>query len=144
MLDLVIGALKSPVVRPAANIQSVDLLGGWRKVEQRMGTKYGKYLRKFKTARLLILIDLDEDLDRRQTVLSWVDEDISDRVFLLSCLDEPEDLRRAVKLHLDEIGERMMSGCPTQRHEIWNHDHLRHNAEELDRFLASCAPILFA
>jgi len=146
--DVAIGAVESIRVKAAANLSIEKLLDGWRKLEDRL-PEYDHYLGKHPEARLLAIIDLDGDRNRPDEVRTWINVSFADRIFLLSSFHEPEALQRALhqdlKLtgSLEMIGGTLVDDCPDDQSEAWAHSHLEHNKPELERFMASCRPILF-
>jgi len=140
--DVVVGAVESIRVKPAANLSIEKLLGGWRKLKDRL-PECEKYLGQYPEGRLLFIIDLDRDPKRPKEVQAWIQGEFADRIFLLSSFHEPEALQRELTGSLEMIGGTLVDDCPDDQSEAWAHSHLEHNKPELERFMASCRPILF-
>jgi len=120
--------------------------GGWEYVVDKFMEDYASEMQNLRERRMVLLIDFDRQSERR---LSYVQEqippDLIERVFVLGVLSEPEDLKRNIKskISLEKIGENLAQGCPENTNELWNHDLLVHNRNELERIALSARSFLF-
>lgn len=125
--------------------------GGWLTVVQKFKTELVPEMQKYTACITVILIDYDcyegrSYEDRLRQVTLAIPDDLKDRVFVLGVLTEPENLRDAKKKErktFEIIGETLALGCPDNKSELWKHELLRHNGDELDRILLLVRPFLF-
>ena len=92
---------------------------------------------------VVLLIDFDGKKDRRDEVQKIIPDSISDRVFLIGALTKPEDIRKSGLGTFEEIGRKLADDCRGNTTVAWNHELLKHNAEELTRMMTTLRPILF-
>ena len=136
---------------PKLNDRVIEIVrprGGWKKVLDAFKNTYVSkmYKSKGKTMFLLMLIDFDGQYERRLSYIkNEVPDDLKERVFVLGAQSEPENL----KTHLanlntfEAIGKALAQDCINETNEIWGHDLLKHNKNELDRLILSVKPFLF-
>lgn len=108
-------------------------VGGWRRVVEAFHQEYETALRGLPERFLVLLIDLDGQGGRIAEVLSEVPQELRDRVFVIGPLREPEDLRRSMGQTLEKIGSLLAEDCRVGARTHWSHEHLLHNAQELER-----------
>jgi hypothetical protein len=124
------------------NIQILQEAGGWLVLLERFQSDHIAGMHKYPTRFMILLIDLDGKLDRIGDVARQIPAELAARVFILSTLTEPEDLRASAGSY-EEIGKAMARDCREQADNIWKHQLLRHNSEELVRSRESIRPFLF-
>jgi hypothetical protein len=91
---------------------------------------------------MVLVIDFDGRASRLNDAKSRIPERLADRVFILGALREPEDLKKELGSY-EKIGLAMAKDCREETDTTWNHELLRHNAEELARLRRHVRPILF-
>ncbi|MGB0722632.1 MAG: hypothetical protein ACPGU7_09570 [Gammaproteobacteria bacterium] len=127
------------------SLQVLPPAGGWAKVVGKFGKELASTLRKFPKRHVVMVIDFDKDPERFQEVRNGIPADLLDRVFIIGSWDEPEDLRSDLG-DFESIGGRVAEECydtASDGDSIWNHELLRHNADELARMKQQLAPFLF-
>lgn len=125
-------------------IQVERRAGGWTKVVDTFTKDHIHEMRQFPDRRIVLLIDFDQREDRLSYVESCIPEDLKQRVFVLGVQSNPEDLKRDTQKTFEEIGEALAKDCSDNKNELWGHDLLKHNKNELDRMILSVKPFLFA
>ncbi len=118
-------------------------LGGWRRVCDEFEHVYVTKLYESEECHVVMLIDFDERLERREHVKELIPDELQDRVCIIGVLSEPEKLKDATKLRFEEIGLALAADCPGQAAGIWNHELLKHNVVELGRISKTFGPIVF-
>lgn len=122
-------------------IQVLPIAGGWGKVLSKIPTCQ---LERFGEQRLLLLIDFDDDVTRRdQLVRDNIPEQIKNRVYCLGVRSEPEKLRNSCKMSFETIGNTLAAECAEGKCRLWKHELLAHNEAELSRLLIDVRPFLF-
>lgn len=122
-------------------IQVLPIAGGWGKVLSKIPTCQ---LERFGERRLLLLIDFDDDVTRRdQLVRDNIPEQIKNRVYCLGVRSEPEKLRNSCKMSFETIGNTLAAECAEGKYRLWKHELLAHNEAELSRLLVDVRPFLF-
>lgn len=116
---------------------------GWGKVVEKFTKDYADKMRQSQNIMIVLLIDFDERENRLSYVQSQIPDDLNERVFILGVLSEPEKLRSATKKSFEKIGEALAKDCSDNTNELWGHDLLKHNKDELDRMILSVKPFLF-
>lgn len=124
-------------------IQVVPIANGWKKAVEELTNVYAPGMRQFPQRMIVLLIDFDEDENRLSYVKDQIPEDIKERVFIVGAQSDPENLRKATKKRLEDIGEALAKDCFDNTNELWGHDLLKHNKLELDRMVLSVKPFLF-
>ena len=128
------------------NIQAIQILPeacGWKNVAEKFAKDHISAMRSFPKRRIALVIDFDDNLARIDYVKQYIPDDLKDRVFILGVLSEPEQLRKATQDSLEVIGKRLSSKCPDDTDQLWQHEMLRHNEEELERIAAAVNSFLF-
>ncbi len=126
-------AQRAMTVMPAA--------GGWPRVRDKFAREIAPQLRKRPLQYVVLMVDFDEEEDRRAQVLGDVDPAIADRVFVVGCWSEPEDLRRELG-SFETIGALLHKDCVDGTATTWGHPLLKHNAAELARLNQSVRRII--
>jgi hypothetical protein len=117
--------------------------GGWLETLSRFNEQYAQTMDWYPTRYMVILIDFDDDEGRGNWAKAQIPAHLTNRVFVLGVLSQPEALRRAGLGSYEQIGLAMAKDCHDQTAEIWGHELLRHNTEELDRLRERVRPFLF-
>lgn len=125
-------------------VQVLNVADGWTKVLDKFENDYLADIRKFPERRMVLLLDFDDDVEERSTIIkNKIPDDIKNRVFVLGVQSEPEKLRAATRKSFEEIGEALAEECANNQNIFWSHDLLRHNQNELMRLISNVKPFLF-
>ena len=89
---------------------------------------------------MVLLIDFDDTEAWLPKAKNDIPEDLVDRVFIIGVLTKPEDLKLGP---FETVGKALAKDCRDESYETWQHELLRHNAEELERLRRLVRPILF-
>ncbi|SLM29874.1 conserved hypothetical protein [Desulfamplus magnetovallimortis] len=127
------------------NIQVLPPSGGWIKALSQFKSNHINDMRKYDQRRMLILIDFDGDENRFEEAQKDIPNDVSDRVFILGSFSETEELKKKIPglNSYETIGKALAKDCVNETNNIWGHDLLKHNQDELDRMVISVKPFLF-
>ncbi|OUL26342.1 hypothetical protein BV378_13025 [Nostoc sp. RF31YmG] len=128
------------------NSRAIQLLPearGWGNVVEKFTNEYASTMRQYPHRMIALLIDFDENEDRLSYVKHQIPNDLEDRVFVLGVLSEPESLRRDINKTFEKIGEALAKDCSDNTNELWGHELLKHNKNELARMISSVKPFLF-
>lgn len=136
------GFLLEPSLRQR-NLQILPPAGGWAVARDKLKAVHLPELARFPRRILVVLVDFDERLERRQQVMGDVQGEIRDRLFVLGVFSEPERLKAARGMSYEQIGQDLAAGCAARSDEAWGHELLAHNAEEATRLMAVAGPVLF-
>lgn len=125
--------------------------GGWKVVLDTLtNSAIIQGVTNFDKRHLLLLIDFDDQFDNRwqiyQHYKATMDAGVSNRIYLLGCLHEPEMLKAAFNhgKTFEQLGRELSDDCaPLPTPNLWQHAHLQHNANELNRLVAQVKPFLF-
>jgi hypothetical protein len=123
------------------SIQVMPTLRGWPDVRDKFADEYVRILRNNTNTHVVLLIDFDENLDRPNAMN--IPAELRNRVFVIGVWSTPEDLRRTMLASFEQIGWKLADACRTDSTIEWDHELLRHNADELDRMRSVLRPILF-
>lgn len=124
-------------------IQVLEEAGGWVEVLNCFESDHVPAMENYPNRFMVLLIDFDGQEDRLTLVKSRIPTILNDRVFVLGCRTEPEDLRRALGVSYEAIGQSMSRDCREDGDGIWGNVHLKHNLGELNRLRRHVRPILF-
>ena len=131
----------------AVNFRAIDIrteAGGWQRVLDVFDKEFVSYLRSHRHGHVVMLIDFDNKGEvRRSECEQRIPEDLRPRVFLIGSSDAPEDLKGQLKMTLEEIGNALAEDCNQEDLGRWNHPHLVHNRDELQRMVVALKPIIF-
>ena len=117
---------------------------GWKKVVDSFNNTHISKKRKYKNRMMLLLIDFDQQVERRLPLVQRkIPEDLKDRVFVLGAQSEPEKLKGIIANTFETIGKALAGDCANNTNDIWGHELLVHNKNELDRMISSVKPFLF-
>jgi hypothetical protein len=114
-------------------IQVEPVAGGWKKALEVFKSDHVAAMVKYDKRHVLILIDLDEHIERLEEAKNYIPENLRERVFVMGCLDEPERVRAAIGTSKEELGESLAEACLRGHGEVWQNEILAHNQEELGR-----------
>jgi hypothetical protein len=119
--------------------------GGWSVVLDVFEKEYVPYLCRYQHARVVLLIDFDQNVDdRRSQCERRIPDDLKSRVFILGSMDEPEKLKSELGMSsLERIGYELAQDCLSADLRRWGHPHLSHNRPELERLVRDVKPFLF-
>jgi hypothetical protein len=119
--------------------------GGWREVIKVYKEEYIPYLRGYKCAHVVMLIDFDNDYAaRRPEIELEIPADLKDRTFVVGPADEPETLKAAlVNGPFEDIGGALADECYKNTNIKWSHAHLVHNNPELARLSMTVKGFVF-
>lgn len=134
------------LLNPQLNERSIQVLpyaGGWKVVIERFTKDFAPTMRQYPGRFFVLLIDFDEEESRFDYVKQQIPDDLIDRVFILGILSTPEKLKKSLGKNLEAIGEALSANCSDNTDELWKHDLLKHNQNELERIVSSVKPFLF-
>lgn len=114
-------------------IQVEPVAGGWKKALEVFKSDYVAAMVRYDKRHVLILIDLDEHIERLEEAKKYIPKNLRERVFVMGCLDEPERVRSAIGKSKEELGELLAEACFRGHGEVWQNAMLAHNQEELER-----------
>lgn len=116
---------------------------GWVKVFDQFVVKHKKILDKSPHAVILLVMDFDDKKEGNETSFEkrknkfndLVEDKYKNRVFLLGTNHkESEDLKKLFKLsNFEDIGKKLVEGCPNSDLKNWDNKHLNCNLSEIDR-----------
>ena len=125
-------------------MQVLPVSGGWIKAVDRFKSDHTSGLRKFVNRHLVLLIDFDEDPNRRSKIEAEIPSDLADRVFILGVWTEAEYAKSSTGQSSCEASGRILArDCRDQTEAFWGHQLLKHNASELTRLGERVRSILF-
>lgn len=128
----------------ACRIQVMPVAGGWPNVLSTFQEEYIPRLRKHPLGHIVLLIDFDgQGGGRMMRFQQEIPDDIRGRVFVVGSAMNPETLRDALKLSPEQIGRQLAEDCARAEGGLWEHDQLRHNAEERQRLATAVQAFLF-
>jgi len=116
--------------------------GGWNDVLERFCSIYAAEMDRVPDRFMVLLIDLDNRIERLDSAKGRIPEHLRERVFVLGVLTQPEDLKRDLG-SFETIGLALAKDCREETNTTWNHRLLCHNTDEVDRLRAQVRPILF-
>ena len=123
-------------------MQVLPEAGGWTAVLDRFRNDHIAAMQSYPKRLMVLLIDFDERQDRISEVKAVIPLNLKDRVFVLGSWSEPERLRQQLG-GFEEVGGLLAKDCRENADATWNHELLRHNAEELQRLREQARAILF-
>lgn len=142
--DIVNGFTKDSRINSRV-IERLHIGKGWGKTINKFEEERVNYLKKYNNARVLLIIDFDEDYENRlKKIKESIPAELSERVFILGVLSEPEKLKTALDhKSYEKIGEQLAEECANNSSKLWNHELLKHNLSELEKMKTDVKPFLF-
>ena len=132
-------------------IQVLREAGGWLDVMKKFTEEQIPKMRQFPKSMIALLIDFDDKKpdhlsyeDRLNFIKGKIPDDLKTRVFVLGSRIAPEQLKKDMNKHFEEIGEFLAKDCNENTNETWGHHLLKHNENELKRMRSSVKPFLFS
>ena len=116
---------------------------GWLKAVETFLEEHVVPMRSYPKRHFLMVVDFDNQLDRRDDIVSQIPTDLLERFYILGCSDEPERLIASLGTKFEAVGESLALDCVHNTNETWNHAMLAHNASELERLRVNVKPFLF-
>jgi hypothetical protein len=111
---------------------------GWLSVVEKVKNDYIPKLRKYSHGRVLMIIDFDNEVERRRSLISKeLGIEFENRIFTLGVKTEPEDFRKKIRQSFEVIGKNLAENCPGEPSTLWNDELLVHNRSELARMGAT-------
>jgi hypothetical protein len=127
-----------------ARIQVLPPAGGWPKVLETFRDEYIPVLRAYPTTHVVMLIDFDNQVDRRKADFEReVPAELETRVFVIGSKHTPETLRKQMNKSFEEIGSALAEDCGTGTGAHWAHEQLSHNDMDRQRLHQAAKPFLF-
>jgi len=120
----------------------LEVAGGWNEVVERFCSIYAAEMDRIPARFMVLLIDLDNRIDRLELVKTRIPLHLQERVFVLGTLSEPEDLKPDLG-SFETIGWAIARDCCEDAGDIWTHRLLQHNAPEISRLRHHVRTILF-
>ena len=124
-------------------MQVLNEAGGWGDVVESFKKEHVPEMNRNTKRFMVLLIDFDEQDNRLNHVKAEIPEHLKDRVFILGTWSHPEKLRPDFGPDYEKIGSMMAKDCHDNTEVMWEHNLLRHNADELERLREHVRPILF-
>jgi hypothetical protein len=128
---------------PSRQLQVLVEAGGWMKVWDCFERDYIYSMERFQNRHVVLLIDLDDQNNRREFVASKIPVHLTNRVFVLSTRTEPERLKSDLGSY-ETIGRALAKDCRENTDATWSHRLLQHNADEVKRLRDQVHSILFS
>ncbi|MFW5640273.1 MAG: hypothetical protein ACOC0H_03805 [Thermodesulfobacteriota bacterium] len=134
-------------LNPALDQRNITILrpfGGWMKTVDAFTANNFYEMRRYHQRRVLLLVDFDgHAAERLEFIQNQIPQDLEDRTFVFGSFSDPENLKTAMGMHFEAIGQALAQDCAEDRYTTWKHDLLMHNQSELGRMVASVRPFLF-
>ena len=128
----------------ARQFQVLGFPGGWGKVVEEFGETHIASMNRFPLRYMILLIDFDEQKDRLETLQKNIPDELKDRVFVIGVWSEPEKLKSGRGFSYEVIGTALAKECRDNAFNLWNHELLKHNADEVERMRVALKPLFFA
>ncbi len=125
-------------------IMVLERARGWLPAVESLERSLAQSMRNYPKRRVLLVIDFDNENNRREYVEPMIPADIRDRVFVLGTLSNPEELKAALNgQSYERIGRLLAEDCLRHTDTTWSHPLLEHNKGELTRLREQVRPFLF-
>ncbi len=141
-VEIANGFVRHDALDPRA-IQVLPCAGGWAKVRDEFVSVHATEMRRYAKRHMVLLVDFDNSSARFDQMTQDIPEGLAERVFVIGVWSEPEELPRVDLGSMEDVGYKLARECYDETRDVWNHDLLRHNADELDRMTTLLRPILF-
>ena len=126
------------------HIQVLPEAGGWTNVFNDFLQNHQLAMNKYSMRHIVLLLDFDNQSDRRMSIEEKLAPTLRHRVYLLGVRSEPEALVQAGFGSLEAIGRRLGADCRNGLWgELWRNELLSDNAVEFERLKANVRPFLF-
>jgi hypothetical protein len=124
----------------------MPIAGGWKKVLEIFLETYQSLMKRYPQKNFVMLLDFDNKFPTRlDEIKSGIPQDLIDRVFVLGVITEPEKLKTSLNhQRLDRIGEILAEECRDNKSDLWNHELLIHNQDEINQMPPIIKEILFS
>ncbi len=116
---------------------------GWRKALETILEEHLNLMRIYPNRHVLLVIDFDNQLNRRDDIVSRIPQDLQGRFYIIGCSDEPERLFASLGTRPEALGEMLAADCDHDTNGTWSHEMLVHNASEIERLQINVKPFLF-
>jgi len=140
--EIVNGFLLHPSIQSRA-IQVLPEVGGWRKVVESFEQVHSAEMNRYPNRYVVLILDFDNDLERRQRIQQAIPDHLSDRVAIFGSAGEPEDFSKQRIGTTENVGRGLADDCFDGNRLVWNDDLLCHNLPEIDRVGGTLKTILF-
>jgi hypothetical protein len=117
---------------------------GWLKALDSILKEHVGLMRTYPHRHVLLAIDFDNHLTRRNDVMSQIPQDLHNRFYVIGCSDEPERLFASSRTRPEALGELLAGDCDHGTSVAWSHAMLAHNAQEVERLRTNVKPFLFS
>lgn len=124
-------------------MQVLEEAGGWNAVLELFQSTHIREMDRNSKRFMILLIDFDSKKNRLSEARKVIPDHLTDRVFVLGVWSEPEALKSDTGESCETIGSAMAKDCREETDTIWQHDLLKHNADEIARLRAHVRSILF-
>jgi hypothetical protein len=124
-------------------LQVLPEAGGWMAVLNKFETEHVAQMDRFQNRLIVLVLDLDDRLERLRAAHERIPDRLKDRVFVVGALTDPESLRKSLGATYEQIGASLADECHNDQSAVWEHPLLRHNGDELRRLNETVRPILF-
>jgi len=121
----------------------LKVAGGWMEVLDLFEAIHVREMESNPNRFMLLMVDYDDKLNRLERVRHVIPDNLRNRVFVLGARTTPEALRSSLGLPYERIGSALAGDCRDNTQSVWNHELIRHNADELERLRLHVRPILF-
>jgi hypothetical protein len=134
---------------PDRNLNRIQIMpegrykGGWRNVWDVIHSVHIPILAANAHRHLVALIDFDNEPQRIDQFNELIPSEFRSRVFILGIHDESETLKSTLKITFEEIGMALATDCDRGTTEVWGHELLAVNSDELARLRQMVSPFLF-
>lgn len=120
-----------------------NVAGGWLKALDTILEEHVVTMRTYPNRHVLLVIDFDNRLARRDEIVGQIPQDLQERFFVIGCLDEPERLFTSLRTRPEALGELLAADCDQGTSTTWSHEMLSHNTAEIQRLTLKVKPFLF-
>lgn len=124
-------------------IQILPEAGGWHEVLDKFEDQHVPEMDLFEQRLMVLVMDLDDRLDRLTDARNQIPERLKNRVFIIGVRSEPERLRQILGTSYESIGAALARDCRDDTSTTWGHELLVHNADEVHRLGQRVRPLLF-
>ena len=123
-------------------IQVLNEAGGWTRVRELFANEHIAEMENYTQRHMVLVVDFDRRSNRLNEMRRAIPNGLAGRVFVIGVWREPEDLPKKLG-SFEHIGYQLANECHENTRKVWNHELLKHNANEVDRMTTTLRPILF-